>query len=157
MRGPRENGFEIELELGPEATIAAGTRDAVSEAFSLAELSVEWVPLRGDRSSTAGSTATAEASLHVRLRAFDESSGADMIEAVRAPLATALARVRLALPDLPVGIETVSSEGRRRFFAFARTDTEQEISVGMMALAGAAAHAGDALGWDANEGVWRIL
>ena len=147
--------FSVEVEIGPEANVEPSVRPVIARAFNDVGLAWIWVPLRGDR-STQIEAASGQAHLHVRLRS-DADSSTEMLQTALPGVGQALANVRAALPALPLGIETVSTGGRRRFFAFQLCNDSEALLAAIADLEEASRIEAGVLGWDDSEGAWRPL
>ena len=148
--------IEVELQVGPRATVAAGTEATITELFAASGLDVRWEPVPGDRSLEPGAPVAAQPSLHVFLNDSNAVSGADALLAIEGALTPALAAVRGSLEGLPVGLVVTTQAGRQRF-SFRPSDTPDEIATAMSCAPEAATSGAAVLGWDAVSGVWRVL
>jgi hypothetical protein len=148
----------VGLQLAPSAHVTDAMRAIVAKAFADAGIGVSgWVPLEGEPQPAERETIRiAEPSLAVLVTAPDNRTQDDLLSALAESLGGALATIRGALPELPLGMNVSSVEGTQ-WLSFRLEDSPDAILRATAALSETFGRGVDSLGWDDAAGLWRGL
>ena len=147
----------LTLELAPTAHVTDELRRDVLSSFAQQGFAgLSWEPLRGDPTPRPD-IRIADPSLHLVISAIRDATHDAFLHEHAVAVGGALASVRDAHPELPIGVVLRDKDGVRRA-AFRLEDGADTIREGMCLLANALGTlASGAIGWSFDDRAWIAL